>query len=465
MINFFLLILSLFISTVFGAGILFLICKRKKIVIDKEKFFIWSFALGTGLMTFLYFWLGLLKISFLEFSIALVILDTIFLIFIFKKGLPFIQVRPVSTTVSTIPAGLKPKKRNRWKIWETILILIIVFEIIFVFSAGALRPIINFDALDNWAFKAKVFFYHPEAGFSSSNELFLGGGSHQNYPLHVPLLMSWSYYWLGEVDDVLITLIFSFYFLFLLWFFYFCLRKFKNRKVSLIFTALLASIPLFTYHGSVAYADLILCFYFTLASLSLYNFLKTKKEIDLIGLGLFSGLLVWSKNEGLVLGLILIFVLFLFLCFKKTTKKDFKKLLKPAFGFLLFTLPWLVFKICHGLGYSNISASEKISFGVFHPEVFSSFMKQIFVFHSFHLWPGIFLILLLIFWKNIFKKSNIYLFLIFLISFSFYLFLYFFTPSFQFVLQGTIVGRNLIVLLPLSIFFIAIIMEKKGLSL
>ncbi len=465
MFSIIILILSLLIFVIFGAGILFLICPKSELALNKTKFIIFSFAIGTGLGTFIFFWASLIGLDFFSLAIAFVIIDAVFLILFFKSVPRPVQPNQVSPNQDKFdkatPSRMKPGKKVKQKIWQTLLILIIIFQIGFVFSSALLRPVINFDALDNWAFKAKVFFYQPAEAFSSKSDLFLGGGAHQNYPLHTPLLMAWFYSWLGEVDDVSVGLIFAFYFLALIIFIYDSLRKNKSKINSLIFTAVLASLPLLAYHGSVAYADLTLSFYFTLAAISLFNYLKYNKKIDLIGLSFFSGLCVWIKNTGIVLaGLVgLVFLIYYlwkagFFKIKRAVLMGFLKkyYLKFIFGVGFFAVPWLIFKSYFNLGFSNVSPDQPVSLIGFHPEVAQALFEQIFIFNSFHIWPGIFLAILIIYWKKVFTSPNIFLFLIFCLTLFFFFALYFFTDSYEFALQGTLVSRHLLALAPLSIF-------------
>ena len=456
------LILSLLILAIFGAGILFLICPKKELALNKIKFFIFSFALGTGLGTFILFWAGLISLDFFSLTIAFVLIDAIFLILFFRFVRKYNQ-NPFKKNKldNVLSVQTIDKKQIKKRACQTILILIIIFQIGFVFSSAFLRPVINFDALDNWAFKAKVFFHQPTQAFSSKSELFLGGGAHQNYPLHVPLLMAWFYSWLGEVNDVSVGLIFAFYFLALIIFIYDSLRKNKSKINSLVFTAVLVSLPLLAYHGSVAYADLILSFYFTLATVSLFNYLKHNKKIDLIGLSLFSGICVWVKNTGIVLAGIIGLVLLIYFLqkagFPKTKKAiliDFFKkcYLKFIFGVGFFAIPWLIFKNYFDFGFSNTSPDQPVSLIGFHPEVAKALFEQIFIFNSFHIWPGLFLAILIIYWKKLFKFPNIFLFLSFCFTLFFFFAIYFFTDSYTFALQGTIVSRHLLALAPLSVF-------------
>lgn len=459
MLSFIRLLLSFLLPFVLGGGVLFLFCQKKKLRIDRFKFFIFSFALGLGLNSFFVFWFGLLGIFLLAWLFILFFVDLFFVFLIFAQ-----KWRPWENRV---------REKFSFSKIEIILFLIIVFQVFFVFSSAALRPIINADAINNWAYKAKVFYLEPELAFNPSSDSFLGSTFQQNYPLHVPLSLAWSYFWMGGVNDFLVSLFFAFHFLVLIIFLYFSLRNFLQkgdnsclaRRYSLIFTFFLATVPLFVYHGFIAYSDLILTFYFTLASISLFNYFLRRKKIDFWGASFFIGLMPWIKNEGLILSVILLIIFLTYSLGREGRKylKNKKSILEkinslfPFFGsFLIISLPWLAFKAFFGLGFDNVYSDQKIIFTYFHPEVLPFLLRQVFVFGSFHLWPGLFLFFLFFFRKKIFSFPQFYLLLIIVLGLLAYLVLYFFTASFKFVIEGTIVGRNLMVFLPLSIYLVGL---------
>jgi len=354
---------------------------------------------------------------------------------------------------------------------EVILIFIIIFEIGFVFFESSLRPAINYDTLATWGWKAKVFFYQPKEAFTPNSNLFLGGGGHQNYPLHIPILMTWVYLWLAEVNDVAVNLIFALCFVGLIGFVYLSLRKEIGRQKSLIFTMFLATLPLLDYHGFNAYADLPLAFYFTLAAIFLFRYFKNRQTPDLILAGILAGLTTWVKNEGLMLAGVLMIVLFIHLIREKMVKNEVKRFLFSVFCFLIFFLPWFIFKKFFGLGY-GLNTATNFQLSGFHPEILPKILEQLFIFHSFHLWPGIFLIILgmriacLRPYRRLADRTSTtrtgtsecalrVLFLIVFGALAGFLFIYLFSPAYEFAVNGMASSRNLLVIMPLTIFLAA----------
>ena len=465
------LFLSIIIPLIFGFCILNLFFYATPYFIkrspDNEKhnileFFIWSYGTGCGLITLFIFVLSILGLPFnlWVFNLPLLILFLINIIFIFLKR--------------RIAVQLYFSSFRRFSFIEIALILIILFEIFFALSESVLRPVINFDAIAQWGWNAKVLFFEGHQFFDSHSDLFLGG-VHINYPLHIPLLMTWFYFWqkpIGDIaflrqidtnliNDASVNLLFSLYFLALVGLIYFSLRRIVSRKLSLLFAAILATLPLIDYHSFNAYADLPLAFYFTGAAVFMFFYFQNQRKQWLILSAIFSGLAAWTKNEGLFLAIIIFVILFLYLLKEKKIRTHLKDL---AIFFIIFSVifwPWMLYKLFYGLGYSNMANDSFGSLG-FHPEIFSPVLFQIFFARSFNLWFGIFVLILFIRLKQLKKDHNLYLLLIILGSVLSYFLIYLLTPSFKFAMDGTVVGRNFITIAPFSIFLAANLLSARG---
>lgn len=354
-------------------------------------------------------------------------------------------------------------------LFHILLILIIIFEVGFVVFESTLRPVIQADALYSWAWKAKVLFYQPYEFFNKSSDFFLGGGgANPNYPFFLPMIMAGIYYVLGNVNDALVGLLFALHFVAIVVFMYISLRWFVSRSIALLSTAILSTIPLLSYHGLSAYPDVPLTLYFTIAGIFLFKYMYAvrPRTSDLVAAGIFAGLSTWIKNEGLMLSGVLFIVFILY-----TWKSDYrgrdtivdmvKRLVFFAGPFLFFFLPWFVFKLYFGLSYSNVSGSF---FTGFHPEVVINFFQQIFISNSFHLWPAIFLLILFLRARCVVRAPYIYLLFIIIGAIGAYGMLYVFTPSYEFALDGTVIGRNMLTIVPLSIFLAGLLFSDKKLN-
>ena len=449
MIAVILLFISLVIPFILGMVLFYFINPNHFKVMEK---IIICFAFGTAMLTFLMFVWGLLRLPFYFFLILMFCLSALIFLFSFIKF--FNKKRFFNQFLK-----LKIKKLG---LLEWFFILIILFEILFVLSSSILRPIINFDSLAIWALKAKVFFYQPVDFFNHASSFFLGGGNKLNYPLHIPLFMGWVYLLFQGTSAIFAKIIFATYFIALLAFIYISLRNFISRKTSLFLTAILSLMPLVSYHGFSAMADLPMAFYFTLASVFLFKyFYRPSSSYNLYLAGIFAGITAWVKSEGIVLSMVLLFVLFVYLISQPKLKTNIKNCLKFLYPYLLIISPWVVFKIFYNINFLSNISKKFLFFEEIHPVIFKGVWQQIFFSNSFSIWPAIFLLFLLFFYKKVLSKPYLYLLLMISGVILFYLLLYFLTPTYEYAMDGTAVCRNFLVIIPLSIFLSGLLFEHK----
>ena len=180
------------------------------LIIDKENKYSFfekitlSFPLGAAVITQLMLFNALLGINFNIGVINFVfgILFCLMLIYAYRKK------RKLNFK------GLNPAKQS---LVSRLIFLIIIFQVFFVAGEAVLRPVYGFDALDNWAIKAKSFFYEKSVNLDKTDPYFMGGTySKANYPLHISFLASWFYFNQGEINESLINLIPAAYYIALL---------------------------------------------------------------------------------------------------------------------------------------------------------------------------------------------------------------------------------------------------------
>lgn len=442
------LITAILIPVFLGLLLLSLIFQHKKIGALQRLVF--AYGLGAGLVTLTMLGLCFLKLPFNGFNLGLplVILTGICCFIIWRKNFVFLEKN------SLFFRGLTSKRRTDLFSWlEIVLIVIILFEIVFVFSQTLLRPTIAFDALANWSFRAKVFFTEKQMPLDPGSPVFLGGGGHINYPLHISFFQTWIALWLGEFNDVFINIIFAFYFICLIGLIYSGLKSFCSRKHSLIFTVFACTLPFLIYHGFNAYADLPLAFYFTGAVICFYYFLTKHTNSWLYLSGFLIGVGAWTKFEGVLLSIVIFTALCLYILRHRISDwmLFFKPFLLCIFCFLLFFGPWALFKMWWGLDYTNIPGYT--SFDKFHPEIFPHVFRALFQNNSFNIWPLYFiLIVVLTGFAKTFKTSYIWLYLILFGAALGYGFIYFFTPAHASALGQTAFSRSVLHIIPVSIF-------------
>jgi hypothetical protein len=482
-------ILSLIIPIIFGAGLIFLFFPRQRNKffsnwLHRIEFLILSFGLGSVLVTYLMFWWGVAKLPFKIFIILITTISAVFLILALIKLVNYRRKIKAAIKENQIEQKIEKNKTSIIKkVLQTLLILIIIFEIVFSFVESGLRPHIYVDIFNNWGRKAKLLFYQPDEFFNNQSQIFLGKDEgYDSYPMHLPFFSFWSNSWQGEFDDVLVNLIPALYFLGLIVFVFLTLRPLIGRFKSLAFSAIFATLPLFNYHSFNYYADLPLAFYLTVATVLFFKYLKNNNRTDLILSSLFAAASVWVKNSGLPLSAV-IFITFLTYLFCEKIARQLMKIFtkdslspstnqagKPAgrvgvanskdffiylFYFLCFIGPWLIFKKIFTFHFIALAPSE-----FFHPEIFLQVIKELLLTDSFHLWPIMFILILIISWRQLLSEKNIYLFLIIIGFICAYLCLYLFTESYQYVFDGTIVSRNFLALTPLSIILAGILVRE-----
>ena len=145
-------------------------------------------------------------------------------------------------------------------VWDWVFIGLLIALFLFVIPRAVMYPVWAWDAISTWGFKAKVFY---QRGIVD-----LGGfEAHNYYPDLVPLLCTYLYLWLGQVNDHLVKLVFPLWggaFLALL--FGMLRRLGLGRTLALGLTAFFALNGItFITHMHIVYADLSLT-YFTLGA-------------------------------------------------------------------------------------------------------------------------------------------------------------------------------------------------------
>jgi len=132
------------------------------------------------------------------------------------------------------------------------------FEVLYVFFRALIRPMESYDSIAMYAFKSKIFYLAkmiPPDFFKSFSDFV----PHIEYPLLIPLAETQFYAFLGYLNDLLVKIIFPLYYVALLAVSYSISKRFLNRRASLLFTFLLATIPQVTDFATNGYADIPVC--------------------------------------------------------------------------------------------------------------------------------------------------------------------------------------------------------------
>jgi len=237
---------------------------------------------------------------------------------------------------------------GRWL--ETTVSALFAFQVLFSVALALLGGAsLGYDAIRIWATKSKVLYLTQELPdwFFKSPENY----AHVDYPLLLPLMEVWGYILAGRVDEGLIPLLSSAYFLMLCVAFFGFARRAAGSIVAGILGFLLASVPqIGSLHTASGYADIPLAFYFLVAIGSLLAWMRSRHPRDLIiGAGCL-GLTAWVKNEGLPCILVVWMALLLIGCGTTRERRNFwrsSRLVVLVSGAI--ALPWLLFGWSRGL--------------------------------------------------------------------------------------------------------------------
>ena len=369
--------------------------------------------------------------------------------------------------------------------WVTVLfIMIAAWQVLFVFIFGLSAPISGWDAWGIWFLKGKIFF--ETHGISSS---FLKSGipMHPDYPLLIPLSVTWIYTFLGQPDDQLARILCSLQYVSLIIIFYYFVKELSSRWNAAFFGILILLVPIFILHGGgllptlqfaglyqsdfVGYADLTIAIYFLIAGGFLALGVVRKSGGFLLVSCFFAALSAWTKNEGLsFLFFIILTVLF---CGWRHRLLTVRRCVWMGVFLGLFVIPWILYKKSLQIGneyVEHLSAeTAKNLFKNFH--IILSWLIK-YMFRDFGLYNFVWFLYFFLLIRNVvrfFSSPVLVLNLLFWAQFGSCIFIYLITPrEIQWQL-GTSLDRIFLQLIPLvllisSVYFAQMFKSSKPLA-
>lgn len=229
------------------------------------------------------------------------------------------------------------------------------------------------DSFNNWNMRGKMFFTSQKLLL----EIPVGNGIVQSaqgvssYPPTVPLFKTWMAVLRGSWQEPLINGVHLVWFAGLLGAFYLTLRRRVTRMNARVGLYALVSLPLLLIHGSNPYADIFVAAHVLIVISAILGLEKsTDAKESAVWLRLFAlgiGLLVFTKNEGLILhapllGLLMLATIFLKRKAGQIDSDTFRKWLGLAILIpFAIALPWLAFKWLNGLTFGNAKGVSGIS--------------------------------------------------------------------------------------------------------
>jgi hypothetical protein len=328
-----LLVLAVTVTALIGWGIANMISDRTRLFSFKEKLAL-SYGLGMGAIT-------LEMLIFHIFGVPFGRMDILML------PLAALAVSAIFFGRNTLPA---PKRSEPLSFLEKVLAAGISLEVLLAFLRASLKPLESFDSVAMYAIRSKIIYLNGMIPHNFFSEITLNYPN-PDYPLLVPLAEAWIYTFLGSLNDLLVKMIFPMYFVSFLAVFYFILRRYVSRRNSLVFTFLLATIPQFNRFAALGYTDLVFAYYHSIGTLYLFVWMKENRTRMLGLAAIFTGLAVFTKNEGIALCLVNLSLLVIYALFSPRGEKA--RLARYASIYFLIVLivsgPWLALRAANGL--------------------------------------------------------------------------------------------------------------------
>lgn len=271
---------------------------------------------------------------------------------------------------------------------EQVFVLLLSIALVWVSLRAMLYPFWAWDELATWGLKAKAFYLAQGIDMSRFE-------AHNYYPNLVPLVLTYLYFWLGGVVENIAKGFFPVCGGGLILLFYGSLRRLQVPRREALGAAAFVVLngTTFLNHLFIAYADLMLTYYYLAAAGLFYLWLRGEAPArSAVIIAVFAGGMACSKYEGWPLVLVLLLAALLALIWLRPP--DFGRkmgvvLLIGLAGFLL-TLPWRQFVHLQGwdVGLDHV--------GGFYPEQLvlgSWFVLQAVVYIPYFglLWPCILL--------------------------------------------------------------------------
>jgi hypothetical protein len=225
--------------------------------------------------------------------------------------------------------------------WDWLFLGLLGLVFLYALPRAALYPMWAWDAVATWGSKARVFYAARGLDLTCID-------AHNYYPNLVPLILSYLYFALGQVNDYLVKAIFPLWGALLLGLLYsLAARLGLSRRLALGLTAFLAlNGTVFIVHLYIAYADLPLAF-FTLGGAGLlYLWLADAAPRGSLTLtACFLAGMAWCKYEGPPLAATLILAAALTLIWLRPAGwlRHLGQLSVPLAGLVAGYLPWRLF--------------------------------------------------------------------------------------------------------------------------
>ncbi|MGA9756283.1 MAG: hypothetical protein WBV23_14190 [Desulfobaccales bacterium] len=276
--------------------------------------------------------------------------------------------------------------------WDWLYLSLLGLVFLYALPRAALYPLWAWDALATWGCKAKIFYTSQGLDLTCIE-------AHNYYPNLIPLLLSYLYFALGQVNDSLAQGIFPLWGALILGLVYSVAGRLGlSRRRALGLAAFLAlNGTVFIVHLYIAYADLPLAFFTLSGAALIYLWLADAAPRGSLSLAAccLAGM-AWCKYEGPPLAATLILAAALTLVWLRPAGwlRRLGHLTVLLAGLVAGYLPWRLFTVQHKL---EIGADHIQSF---YPHQMLQAVRYLFAglldpFYFGFLWPALALALIL----------------------------------------------------------------------
>jgi len=199
-------------------------------------------------------------------------------------------------------AAMEANKQKWW--WEISYLALFLVLFAPIYYIASFYPYGGWDSWAVWHFKSRFMLLSGDAWRNMFDPLLWRSSPH--YPLLLPLINVWGWTFVKEptfYGPMITSILYTLLSLTLL---VSSLMPFKKDKFAFLGSCLLISSPFYGRTAISQYADIFLGYYLLAALVCIvYSVLRKKKRFALLG-GIFTGLLSFSKPEGLAAALIVL---------------------------------------------------------------------------------------------------------------------------------------------------------------
>lgn len=444
-----------------AAGILFLsLFSLKKELFFAEKLAL-AFLTGLVLIVMTMFFLALvhLPVDRLSILITLVLLSVLTGWYLVRQRRFLFGAKEISDNLKIGPRGFSAV--------ECLLLALMALKTIYLFFVTLVKPVVDIDAISMYSAGAKGIFYAQT--FLTPFVL----GTIHDKPLFPYLSQAGVLIGLGTFNDCLIKVLTPAMFLCLLVIFYSALRRYAARLFALTFTFLLSTLPFLVFHAATAYSDFPQTVYYSLAAIYLFLFMQETDRgrpgaVSYLSVALvLLGASVWIKRGGLALaGLNLVVLLSYWLTHKLISEDKWRTFLPAAGAFLFIALPAIVYGqagfLFQGVqslvGGAAAEPAASVSEVSRLQVVASTVIRKLFFYADWHLLWLLFLLVLLFCARRAFQGALPYLLGIIVLGCGAILAQFSFGSSFAFLLDGTLLDRLVLSVVPVVLFYCACVL-------